>query len=402
VAFALAAAGALTAALIADAGAAGYAAAALGLGLLYCGAAQARGGAHLTDWRYWPLTLACAAATANALTLLAPPALAGPLVAACALCLGVLAARTRASALGAGAAALAVFAALSAIEAAQLTPLAAPAWLGGVVVATLLLGAAWITGPQAGQAGLAPVTSGVLGVAGLAAAALVSALAILAGPNRFAVLGGAGAALALAAFGLRLAFGRQDGARAISGLFAGAGLCAALWAWLGGANPWWGAQAAPLPAGAAQIALAAGGLAPAAAFAALALRLGQEGKARISFGLACASGLGAMVYTALALRSAANGPAALRADGFEPLEMLGFTAALALAGGALTILGRDPARLLARRTGLALIGLAGLKLVALDLHAAGLAPALAATTLALAMLAAVIAQREQIAAAWRG
>jgi hypothetical protein len=404
--FALAAAGVLTAALIADIGASGYALAALALALLFASGAQARGGAHGADWRFWPLAIAAAIALAQALTLAAPPALAAALSGLCALCLCVLAARARAGALGAAAATLAAFAAFSALEAASLTPLRADAWAGAAATAGALFTGAWVAGARdlgpLKLSGAAPATSLVVGAIGLGVALAAPGLAALAGPNRFGVIGAVGGLWLLTALLVRTG-GEDDGfARAMSGPLALLGFGLALWAWFGPANPWLGAGAAPLPAGGAQAALAAGGLFPAAAAGAMAWRVGVEGKPRLGFGLACLAGLGALIWSALALRVATHGPAGLQDASFTPVEMLGLTVVLAIAGAALIVIGRNSQRLAARRAGLALVGVAAIKLAALDLHAAGLAPALVATTLALLMLAGMIAQRDRLAAAWRG
>ncbi len=406
--FALAAAGALTAALVTDTGAAGFAAAAVLLGALLFGTTHARGGAQFADWRFWPLSLASAGALGQALTLAAPPVTASALAGLCALCLIVLAARTGAGALGAGAAVMAVFTALSALEASQLTPLRLTTAAGAALSALTLLGGAWIAGPrglgafrQTGAIG-APVAGLALGAAGLVIVIAAALLAAVAAPSRFAVIGSCGAVWLATALALRTGGAQGGVAYALSGPFMLLGLGAAAWAWLGHPNPWWGAQAAPLPAGAAQLSLFAGGALPALAAAAAAWRLGAEGKARMGIALSAAAGIGALIWVALSLRVLGQGPAALRGEAFAPLEMLGFSAALAAAGALLALLGRDRRAIAARRAGLVLMGVAAAKIVTLDLHAAGLAPALAATALALAALAGVIAQRDRLAAAWRG
>jgi hypothetical protein len=442
--FALASAGVVTAALVSGAGGLGFAAGAALLTLLFVSAAQARGGLQACDWRYWPLTLSAALAVSQALGMLAAPPVAAALIGLCALCVAMVAARGRAGALGAAASVLGLFAAMRAFEAVSLTPLALAGWAGAALVIAALLAGAWMASERSVNGwridGAAPIAGFILGASALALIVALPVVILIAAGHRFGLVGAMGAFWLLCALAFRAGGGADSVARAASGPVALAGLACCAWAWVGPANPWWGAMALPLPAGAAQAALLAGGLAPAGAAAALAWTLDRDGRPRLSLALALAAGVGALIWAALALRVLAFGPAALQTSAFAPLEMLGFTAAIAVAGAALLMIGRTAQRLehfptprawpetseaaqdtsperivslpadsvstqralAARRAGLALIGLAALKLVALDLHASGLTPALAATILSLLLLAALIAQRDRLAEAWRG
>lgn len=396
--FALAAAAPLAAvplALTGPAAALGFAAAGALLGLGFAKAAQAQGGADQVTLAAWPLALGAAAGGCAALTAAAPPALIGPLAGAAALSLSLLAAQSRAGAVAASAAAVAAFAVVAVLDAVRLAPEAPATWTGATMAALALLTGAWLASTR--RLGGAPAT----GVA-LAAAGVVTAITAPLGLFPTAALHlqtAGGVATAWLAVGVLLsALGDPEGeARRVGAIVAALGAALAGLALLVTANPWWSAGAAPLPAGSAGAALLLGAGAPALLSGAMATiaALRRERRAGAAFGAVAV--ILTLAGTALALRSVAFGPAGLTEPGFSPLELIGLTVTMAALGAGLLL---TPSRT-ARRAGLALLAAAAAKFALLDLHAAGLAPALASALAGLVLLAAAIAGRGQLRALWR-
>ena len=395
--FALAAAAPLAAvplALTGPAAALGFAGVAALLGLGFARAAQAQGGAENVTLAAWPLALGAAAAGAGALLAAAPSALVGPLAAAAALSLSLLAARTRAGALAASAGAVAVFSVIAVLDAVRVAPGAAAGWAGAVMAVLALLTGAWLASTR--RLGGAPAT----GVA-LAAAGIVTALAapLILFPAIVTELRGAGAvASGWLAMGFVLyALGDPEGAARRAGLAVAAlGAALAGWALLISANPWWSAGAAPLPAGAAGLVLMLGAGFPALLCSAVATSAALRRDRRSALGFGAAALVLTVAGAALALRSAAYGPAGLSEPGLSSLELIGLTLTLAGVGAALAL---TPSRT-ARRAGLALLAVATAKFTLLDLHAAGFAPALASAVLGVVLLGAAIAGRDWLRSQW--
>jgi hypothetical protein len=382
-------------ALAGPAAALGFAGVGALLGLGFAKAAQAQGGADQAPLAAWPLALGAAAAGCAALLVAAPPALIGPMAAAAALSLSLLAAQSRAGAVAASAAAVAAFAVVAVFDAVRLAPEAPATWTGATMAALALLTGAWLASTR--RLGGAPATGVVLAVAGIVIA--IAAPLALFPAAAFDLSAAGGIATAWLAVGLLLsALGDPEGeARRIGVWIAavGAGLAAVVLVVT--ANPWWSAGAAPLPAGSSGMTLMLGAGAPALLSGAMATVAALRKERRVGAAFGAAAVVLTLTGAALALRSAAFGPAGLTEPGFSSLELIGLTATIAALGAGLSLTSSRTAR----RAGLALLAAAAAKFALLDLHAAGLAPALASALAGLTLLAAAIAGRGRLRALWR-
>jgi hypothetical protein len=392
--------------------AAAFAVVAVLLGLVFAAAMQAQG-AHETaaptalgeearsmgSFRLWPLTLGAVCAATLSLEALAPAPLLAAVCALACVFAALMAARTGMSALAVAALALAGLSSSYAIEASVLAPLRAASWIGAATAGAALIAGGWLV--SARGVGRAPMTSFALGLAGVAVWAVAPAAALPDTLHRLSGIGAIGCVWLSLGLTLQL-FGAPQGPARTTGLgFVVAGAATVLCGLVITANPWWSAQAAPFPVEGPAPSLVLGVGLPAvllAAGALLAQGRGQRWRAAVFWALAA---LTLAVGAALLLRVLAAG-AQLRDAGFSALELLGFTALIAVVGAlCLARSLRGPRDTVLQRLGLILLATAATKLLLMDLHVAGLLPAMVCATLAVMALGLAIAGRHRLLALWR-